>query len=114
MLDFLFHYFFDPCQIKPITEHGIASWYGKEFHGLKTASGEKFDMYKLTAASNSLPMQTKVRVTNKKNGKYTIVRINDRGGFTKLGRIIDLSYAAAKELKFLDDGLTEVKIEVIK
>jgi len=95
------------------TEVGVASYYGKKFHGKKTASGEIFDMYKLTAASRDYPLNTIVRVTNLRNGKSIIVKINDRGPFVK-GRIIDLSYGAAKKLGFVLEGTTTVKLEVLK
>lgn len=94
------------------TEIGIASYYGKEFHGKKTASGEIFDMYKFSAAHQDYPLGTIVRVTNLSNGKSLVLKINDRGPFLK-GRIIDLSYAAANELDFVLEGTTTVKIEVL-
>jgi rare lipoprotein A len=94
-------------------QFGIASFYGEKFHGRKTASGEIFDMNKLTAAHPSLPFGTIVKVTNLKNNKSVVVRINDRGPFAK-NRIIDLSYEAARRLDFIKDGTTAVKIEVIK
>lgn len=89
---------------------GIASYYGKEFHGRKTASGEPFDMDALTAAHRTLPFNTMVRVTNFKNGKSVTVRINDRGPFIA-GRIIDLSQAAAKAIGLLSIG--QVAVEII-
>lgn len=95
------------------TETGTASYYGREFHGKATASGEKFNMNDLTAAHRTLPFGTKVRVTNLGNGKNVVVRINDRGPF-KEGRIIDLSYAAAKRLKMIDAGVARVEIEVVE
>ncbi len=88
---------------------GKASWYGEGFHGNPTASGEVFDMHKKSAAHKVLPLGTYVRVLNLSNKKRTIVRINDRGPFVK-GRIIDLSYAAAKEIGIVDQGVAEVKI----
>ena len=91
---------------------GTASWYGKEFHGRRTTSGEIFDMYKLTAAHNELPLGTRVRVTNLKNHRSVVVKINDRGPFVP-GRVIDLSYAAAKKIGMVKDGLTKVKIEIV-
>lgn len=93
------------------TEFGLGSFYGKEFHGKKTASGEIFDMYALTAAHRTLPFGTLVRVTNLKNNKSIIVRINDRGPWIP-GRIIDLSYQAAKEIDLLSVG--KVKLEIVK
>ncbi|WP_457679850.1 septal ring lytic transglycosylase RlpA family protein [Thermovibrio sp.] len=88
---------------------GIASWYGPGFHGSRTASGEIYNMYKLTAAHKTLPLGTYVKVINLENGKSVIVKINDRGPFVK-GRIIDLSYAAAKRLGMLKKGTAKVKI----
>lgn len=94
-------------------EKGEASWYGPGFNGKKTASGEKFDMYKLTAAHKKLSFGTKVRVTNLKNGKSVIVKINDRGPFVK-GRVIDLSKKAAQEIDMINAGHVPVKIEILK
>lgn len=91
---------------------GIASFYGDEFRGRVTASGERFDPTKLTAAHPWFPFGTLVRVRNLSNGKSVVVRINDRGPF-KAGRIIDLSTRAASELDMLVDGITQVLIEVI-
>lgn len=91
---------------------GIASWYGPKFHRKQTANGERYNMYAMTAAHRTLPFDSKVLVKNVKNGKETIVRINDRGPFVK-GRIIDLSRAAARELDFENDGITEVHIQVV-
>ena len=78
-------------------ERGIASWYGDDFHGWVTASGEIYDMHTLTAAHRTLPLGTIVRVTNVVNGRNVVIRINDRGPYVN-GRILDLSYAAAKRL----------------
>ena len=91
---------------------GIASWYGKRFHGRKTASGKNFNMYNNTAAHRNLPLGTKVRVVNLKNGKDIIVDIIDRGPYIK-GRIIDLSYAAAESIGMIKVGIEKVKVEVI-
>lgn len=93
-------------------ETGIASWYGKEFQGRKTSSGEIYDMNKKSAAHKTLPYGTYVKVTNLSNNKNTIVRINDRGPFLR-GRIIDLSYAAAKEILLIGPGTAEVKITAL-
>ena len=98
---------------KKFTQEGVACWYGKQFHGRKTANGERFDMNKLTAAHRTLPFGTVVEVTNLSNGKKVIVRINDRGPFTK-GRIIDLSYAAAKEIGILQSGTARVRLRIVK
>ena len=94
---------------KGYTEKGKASWYGKDFHGKKTANGEIYNMYAMTAAHKTLPLGTWVRVENLENGKEIEVRINDRGPFVK-GRIIDLSYAAAKNLGVVGPGTAPVKI----
>ncbi|RKZ01437.1 MAG: septal ring lytic transglycosylase RlpA family lipoprotein [Candidatus Hydrothermota bacterium] len=94
-------------------EYGIASWYGPGFHGRRTASGEVFDMYKLTAAHNHLPFGTIVEVTNLENGKKVTVRINDRGPH-KRGRIIDLSYRAAQKIGLIGPGLARVRVRVLK
>ncbi|WP_236842662.1 septal ring lytic transglycosylase RlpA family protein [Campylobacter lanienae] len=91
---------------------GIASWYGPNFHGKKTSNGETYNMNSLTAAHKTLPMNTMVKVTSLKNGKTTIVRINDRGPFVA-GRIIDLSKAAATEISMIADGTAPVRLEVI-
>ncbi len=91
---------------------GIASWYGEDFHGKKTSNGEIYNMYALTAAHKILPMNTVVRVTNLLNNRSQIVRINDRGPFVK-GRIIDLSYTAAKRLGVLGRGTAPVRVEVV-
>jgi rare lipoprotein A len=88
---------------------GIASWYGPGFHGSRTASGEIYNMYKLTAAHKTLPLGTYVKVINLENGKSVIVKVNDRGPFVK-GRIIDLSYAAAKKLGMVKKGTARVKL----
>ena len=94
------------------TEEGIASWYGKKFHGKLTSTREVYNMYKLTAAHKSLPIPCYVKVTNLDNNKSIIVRVNDRGPFKK-GRIIDLSYAAAKELDIVSKGTEKVYVEAI-
>ena len=93
-------------------QRGIASWYGSNFHGKYTSSGEVYNMYAYTAAHKTLPFNTIVKVTNLKNKKSVVVRINDRGPFIK-GRIIDLSYVAAKKIGIYKSGLGSVLIEVI-
>lgn len=93
-------------------EQGIASWYGPDFHGKKTSSGEQYDMYASTAAHRILPFGAKVRVTNLENGEKTVVVINDRGPFAK-DRIIDLSYCGAKEIGLIGPGTAWVKLEVV-
>jgi rare lipoprotein A len=100
---------------KPVTKHalnGRASWYGPGFHGKKTASGKIYDQHKLTAAHKTLPLGTKARVTNLENGSTVEVEINDRGPFIE-GRIIDLSWAAAGVLGFVESGLAPVQVELI-
>ena len=92
---------------------GYASWYGGKFHGRRTANGEIFDTHKFTAAHKTLPFDTVIRVKNLENGKTTIVRINDRGPFIE-GRVIDLSYAAAKEIGMLEKGIVRVSLEIIE
>jgi rare lipoprotein A len=92
-------------------QQGIASWYGKDFHGKQTSSGEVYDMYQLTCAHNTLPLGTMVMVTNLENGKSVELKVNDRGPFVK-GRIIDVSYAAAKMLDMTEKGTAPVKVEV--
>lgn len=93
-------------------QQGLSSWYGKQFHGKKTASGELFDMHAMTAAHRTLPLQTYVRVTNIANGRQVVVRINDRGPRLH-SRIIDLSQAAAQALGFSKKGLARVEVEVL-
>lgn len=93
-------------------ENGYASWYGKKFHGRKTASGETYNMFAMTAAHKSLPLPSYVRVTLIETGKSIVVKVNDRGPFHK-GRIIDLSYAAAAKLGILNNGHAEVRIEAL-
>ena len=95
------------------TERGQASWYGNEFHGRRTASGEIFDENALTAAHRTYPFGTLVQVTNLHNGKTVTVRINDRGTFRK-GRIIDLSKAAARQIDMIQAGVVPVRIEVLR
>jgi len=90
-----------------------ASFYGEPFHGRRTSSGEVYDMNALTVAHRTLPMGTRLKVTNLKNGRSVIVRVNDRGPYI-WGRDLDLSVAAAKRLKMVKDGITKVRIEIIK
>jgi rare lipoprotein A len=89
---------------------GVASYYGKRFHGRKTASGVRFDMNRLTAAHKKWSFGTRVKVTNKSNGRSVVVTVNDRGPFVR-GRTIDLSYAAAREIGMINSGVARVKIE---
>lgn len=100
----------------PRVYHGVASYYGPGFHGNETASGEIFDQRAMTAAHRTLPLGTRVRVTNLENGRSVVVRINDRGPYGRNyrnGTIIDLSRGAARRLRFLEDGLVRVKVEVL-
>lgn len=98
--------------LQPFKQRGVASWYGKRFHGQKTSSGETYDMYAMTAAHPILPIPSYVRVTSVKTGRQVVVRINDRGPFHG-GRIIDLSYAAAYRLGLIGEGSGEVEIQSI-
>lgn len=91
---------------------GIASWYGRKFHGQKTSSGETYDMYAMTAAHPTLPLPSYARVTNPANGKSVVVRVNDRGPFLH-NRIMDLSYAAAWKLGYIGNGSTKVTVELL-
>lgn len=93
-------------------EQGEASWYGAPFHGRQASNGEIYDMNKLTAAHRTLPFETVVRVTNERNGKSTVVRITDRGPFVN-NRVIDLSYAAAREIESIGPGVVPVHLEVL-
>ncbi|MEK6742140.1 MAG: septal ring lytic transglycosylase RlpA family protein [Nitrospirota bacterium] len=94
------------------SQEGIASWYGKDFHGKKTSNGEVYDMHAMTAAHKTLPLGVFVRVRNRDNGQETVVRVNDRGPFVK-NRIIDLSYSAAKKLGVDVKGTAPVRIEAL-
>ncbi|MEP7329141.1 MAG: septal ring lytic transglycosylase RlpA family protein, partial [Betaproteobacteria bacterium] len=98
--------------LRPYKERGIASWYGRKFHGQKTSNGETYDMYAMTAAHPTLPLPSYVRVTNVATGKSVVVRVNDRGPFLH-GRIIDLSYAAAHRIGTAARGSGEVEVEAI-
>jgi len=95
-----------------VSELGFASWYGEEFQGSPTASGEVFDMNGLTAAHRSLPLGTKLKVTNLRNNRSLVVRVNDRGPFIQ-SRFLDLSMAAAKKLGFFGAGVARVRAEVV-
>ncbi|SIN92581.1 septal ring lytic transglycosylase RlpA family protein [Halodesulfovibrio marinisediminis] len=93
-------------------QYGKASWYGKKFHGRKTANGERYDMYGMTAAHKNLPFGTILRVTNMQNKRSVIVRVNDRGPFVE-GRIVDLTHTAAQKLGMLGPGVVPVKLEAV-
>jgi rare lipoprotein A len=101
-----------PTSLGVPVERGIASWYGPRFHGRRTASGERYDMNDLTAAHPSLPFGTKVSVRNTRTGREVVVKINDRGPFSK-NRIIDLSYAAAREVGVVGPGTAAVEIYLV-
>jgi rare lipoprotein A len=105
-----------PAQERPATsvsgQEGMASYYGKSFAGRPTASGERFDPRALTAAHRDLPFGTRIRVTNLENGRSVTVRVNDRGPFAG-GRIVDLSWQAARELDMVDSGVARVRLEVL-
>jgi rare lipoprotein A len=92
---------------------GTASWYGKQFHGRQTASGDTYDMFQFTAASRTLPLGTLVKVTNLRNGKWVVVKVNDRGPYVG-HRIMDVSYGAAQMMGFRHRGLERVKLEIIE
>jgi rare lipoprotein A len=94
-------------------ERGVASWYGPDFHGIRTSTGEPYDMYGMTAAHKTLPLPAYARVTNLRNGRSVVVRINDRGPF-KANRIVDLSYAAALKLDMVRDGTTLVEMQALE
>lgn len=104
------------CAGQPRLEHvgasqeGVASYYGKKFHGRQTANGESFNMFAMTAAHPNLPFNTQVRVTHLASGRQVVVRINDRGPFIK-GRIIDLSKGAAEKLGMIRSGIARVRVE---
>lgn len=98
--------------LRPIRQRGIASWYGKKFHGQKTSIGEPYDMFSMTAAHPTLAIPSYVRVTNPANGKSVVVRVTDRGPF-HADRIIDMSYAAAYKLGYINNGSTLVEVETI-
>lgn len=95
---------------RPFRQRGIASWYGRKFHGQRTSSGELYDMYAMTAAHPTLPIPSYARVTNVKNGRSVVVRVNDRGPFHS-SRIMDLSYTAALKLGYVGQGSTEVEVD---
>ncbi len=98
--------------VRAFRQRGLASWYGRKFHGQRTSSGEIYDMYAMTGAHPTLPIPSYARVTSVANGRSVIVRINDRGPFWP-GRVIDLSYTAAWKLGYLEQGSTMVEVETI-
>ena len=103
----------DPIDTSNAYQVGVASFYGEEFHGRKTANGEIFNMYQLTAAHRVLPMGTYIKVTNLQNGRQVQVKVNDRGPFVE-GRVLDLSFAAALELEMVEYEPMKVMIEITK
>ncbi len=111
-------YSVDGKRYEPLETHegfvqqGVASWYGRDFHGKRTSNGERYDMNAMSAAHKTLPLGVYVRVKNIDNGREAVVRINDRGPFVK-GRVIDLSFAAARKLGFDDVGTAPVRIEAL-
>ena len=100
------------ARVAPFKEAGVASWYGRRYHGSATSSGEKYDMYAMSAAHPTLPIPSYVRVTNVANGRSVVVRVNDRGPFHS-DRIIDLSYTAAWKLGYVEAGSARVEVEAI-
>jgi rare lipoprotein A len=104
--------YFPLSEAEGFVEYGKASWYGEDFHGRTTASGRIYDMHAMSAAHKTLPLDTVVKVVNLSNRKSVIVPINDRGPFVR-GRVIDLSYAAAKELDMIGPGVVDVKVEAL-
>jgi rare lipoprotein A len=98
--------------LRPYRERGVASWYGRKFHGQKTSSGEIYDMYAMTAAHPTLPLPSYARVTNAATGRSVVVRVNDRGPFLH-GRVVDLSFAAAHRIGIAQKGSGEVEVEAI-
>ncbi|MEZ4363421.1 MAG: septal ring lytic transglycosylase RlpA family protein [Kofleriaceae bacterium] len=101
-----------PASRPPLVQRGLASWYGGKHHGGPTASGERFNKNAMTAAHRKLKMNTRVRVTNQRNGRSVVVRINDRGPYGRA--IIDLSEAAARKLDMIKAGVVPVRIEVLR
>ncbi|HET7803988.1 MAG TPA: septal ring lytic transglycosylase RlpA family protein [Pseudolabrys sp.] len=101
-----------PQKVANYTAVGVASWYGEDFQGRRTANGETFDMNSFSAAHPSLPLPSNVRITNLGNQRSVVVRVNDRGPFVG-GRVIDVSAKTAKALGFYDDGLSKVKVEYV-
>jgi rare lipoprotein A len=104
----------EPVKGKAGVQYGYASWYGGKHHGGPTASGEKFNKFAMTAAHRTLRMHVKVKVTNQRNGRSVVVRINDRGPYAGKNRIIDLSEAAARELGMIEAGVVPVVVELLK
>ena len=114
MLRVLFTLLILSFPVQSLSQDGIVSFYGAKFHGRLTASGEMYNMNDLTCASNSHKMGTKLKVTNKTNGKSVIVRVNDTGGFKKYGRTLDLSKKAFSHIASTEQGIAKVSIQVLK
>jgi rare lipoprotein A len=112
IITILFAFSTTACAKHKNIQVGKGSWYGKKFHGRSTANGEKYNMYAYTAAHKTLPFNTIVEVTNLSNNRKIIVRINDRGPYAR-GRIIDLSYLAAKKLGYINKGVAKLKVKVL-
>jgi rare lipoprotein A len=110
--DVLGHRYFVLPTADGYVERGVASWYGPTFHGVRTAMGEPYDMYAMTAAHKTLPIPCYVRVTNLRNGRSVVVRVNDRGPFVA-NRLIDLSYTAALKLDMIREGTTLVEVRAL-
>lgn len=108
----LFSFSTTACAKHKNLQVGKGSWYGKKFHGRRTANGERYNMYAYTAAHKTLPFNSMVEVTNLKNNRKIIVRINDRGPYAR-GRIIDLSYLAAKKLGYINQGVAKLRVKVL-
>lgn len=101
-----------PPATRSFVQEGLGTFYGKEAHGGPTASGERFDMWAMTAAHKTLRLGTRIRVTNMKNGRSVVLRVNDRGPYAK-GRIVDVSFAAARALGMVEAGVVPVRVEVV-
>lgn len=98
---------------EPMRERGLASWYGRMFHGRKTSIGETYDMFAMTAAHKTLPLPSYARVTSLKDGRSVVVRVNDRGPFRDHARILDLSRAAAEALDMIRAGVVSIRAEIL-
>jgi rare lipoprotein A len=103
----------EPPSHRTTAMHGLASWYGKQHHGRMTASGERFDMHGFTAAHPTLPLGTRLLVTNVDNGRAVVVRVNDRGPYRR-PRVLDLSYGAARALHGIESGLINVRLALVE
>lgn len=104
---------FKPAVVVGGTQVGMASWYGKPFHGRRTASGERYNMYQFTAAHRTLPLGTFIKVTNLENGRWIIARVTDRGPYVGR-RVLDVSYGAAEMLDMRAEGVVKVRLDVLR